>query len=84
MKRILLALGLTAAALMGCEDYGYEQTNSPPVVVVEAAPAAEDAAVDVADTEAEAQVPVDPVPVLPPDEATSEESVTPESETLFY
>lgn len=83
MRRILLALGLTAAALTGCEDYGYEQSDAP-TVVVEATPAAEDAAVDVVEAAPEPAAPVDPVPVLPPDETTSEESVTPQSETLFY
>ena len=84
MKRILLAVGLTAAGLTGCDDYDGQRPEAPPVVVVEAAPAAEDAAVDATDAAEEPANPVDPVPVLPPDEASSEESVTPESETLFY
>ncbi len=83
MKRVLLALSLTTAALTACDDYGYEQSDAPPVVI-EAAPAAEDAGADVVEVAPEPEVPSDPVPVLPPDEATSEESVTPESETLFY
>ena len=83
MKRILLAFGLTAAVLAGCDEPGYVQSDAPPVTV-EAAPAAEDVAADVAEVEAVETGPSEPVVVLPPDEATSEESVTPESETLFY
>lgn len=83
MKPIFLALGLTAACLVGCDEPGYDQSNAP-AMVIEAAPAADDAAVDVVEAEPEVVVPVDPVPVLPPDETTSQESVTPESETLFY
>jgi len=83
MKPILLALGLTAAMLVGCDEPGYDRSDAP-TMVVEAAPAAEDSAVDVAATSPEEPALVEPVPVLPPDEATSQESVTPESETLFY
>ena len=83
MKPIMLALGLTALVLVGCDDTGYDQSDAPPMVV-EGAPAAEDAAAEVVATEPEVPAPVDPVTVLPPDEASSQESVTPESETLFY
>ncbi|MBB5746037.1 hypothetical protein [Brevundimonas variabilis] len=83
MKPILLALGLTALVVVGCDDPGNDQSDASPMMV-EAAPAAEDVAADVVETEPEVVVPVDPVPVLPPDDATSQESVTPESETLFY
>jgi hypothetical protein len=83
MKPILLTLGLTAVILVGCDDPGYDRSDTP-TMIVEASPSAEDAAADVVATEPELTTPVDPVPVLPPDEATSQESVTPESETLFY
>lgn len=83
MKPFMLALGLTALVLVGCDETGYDTSEAAPMVV-EAAPAAEDAAAEVVATEPDVPAPVDPVPVLPPDEATSQESVTPESETLFY
>ena len=83
MKPVLVALGLACAVLSGCDDPGYESSDASSMVV-EAAPAAEDAAADAAAVEPEVEAPVDPVPVLPPDEGTSQESVTPESETLFY
>jgi hypothetical protein len=83
MKPIMLALGLTALVLVGCDETGYDPSEAAPMVV-DTAPAAEDASAEVVATEPDVQAPVDPVPVLPPDEATSQESVTPESETLFY
>lgn len=78
-----LAAGL---ALAGCDNP--EQLAEPVAMEVEqveeAAPAAEESAAPVV---AETPAPVtDPVPTeaLPPETKSSEESVQPESETLFY
>jgi len=86
VKRLLLASSLSAAAfLASCDEpRQYEsveiQTETP------AAPAAEDAAAPaVAETSppapTEAPAPVD---TLPPEQRTSEQTVQPESDTLFY
>ncbi len=51
---------------------------------VEAMPAEEQAAPAVAETPSEVQTDARPVESLPPEVRSSEESVQPESETLFY
>ena len=85
MRRLILALALgAAAALSACDDYDDRGAETmPPPVEAEAAPAAEDVAEPVVETEAAA----DPIPTeapLPPEQRSSEETVQPESETLFY
>ena len=85
MRRLILALALGGvAALSACEEYDYENSETMPAPIeAEAAPAVEDVAEPVVETEA----PADPVPTeapLPPEERSSEETVQPESETLFY
>ena len=87
VKRLLLAASLGAAAfLASCDeprqDQDYEaveiQTEEP------TAPAAEESA---APAVAEAPIPTDappPVDRLPPEQRTSEQTVQPESDTLFY
>ncbi len=80
---VALAAGF---ALAGCDN---SQSYSEPAVmeveeVEEAAPAAdESAAPAVAETPAPVTEAV-PTEALPPETKTSEESVQPESETLFY
>lgn len=84
VKRLLLAASLSAAAfLASCDEpQHYEsveiQTETP---AAPEAPAAEDSAAP-----AVAEVPVDkpPVEAIPHDERTSEQTVQPESDTLFY
>lgn len=74
-----LALGLAA-----CDEPRYEATperSDIPEVTVEATPA-EDAAEPAVETAPETP-PVD-TSALPPDARTSEETVRPESETMFY
>ncbi len=87
MKRLLALVAATGAlAVAACDDpndSGDLETYEPPVEAP-VAPAAEDAAAP-----ADATAPADqPPPVdrstLPTDKRTSEESVQPESETLFY
>lgn len=86
VKRLLLAASLSAAALLAsCEEP--RQSESIEIQTeVPAAPAAEDAAADAA-AEAEAAVAADapaPVDTLPAEQRTSEQTVQPESDTLFY
>ncbi|MET4683267.1 hypothetical protein [Brevundimonas faecalis] len=88
-KPLLLAavLGVAATALAACGEPSHDQNDGAVEVQVEedAAPAAEDSAAPaVAEVPA---IPTDappPVETLPPEKRTSEESVQPESETLFY
>lgn len=84
-NRVLLgAVALSALAALGaCDEPRHEPAPAPAPVVEAEAPAAEDAAAPVV---AEAREPTQTAPVetLPPDERTSEETVQPESDTLFY
>jgi hypothetical protein len=85
MKRLILAgvLGV-ASALSACDEPASRDESmmeaGPPV---EMAPAAEDVAVPAAAPSAVDTPPADPS-ALPSSPATSEETVQPESETLFY
>lgn len=84
MKRLMLLAGLASGlALAGCEEPAPPQTEMapPPMAEVEA-PAAADQGVPAADTTAPTDAP--PVDTLPPEQRSSEQSVQPESETLFY
>lgn len=80
LKWILIAAasGLTAA----CDDPGgYAETPAEAAPPLEAeAPAAEDVAVEAAET----SPPEAPPPTLPPESQGSDKSVQPDSETLFY
>ncbi|CAN5409826.1 hypothetical protein BH10PSE1_BH10PSE1_22270 [soil metagenome] len=80
MKRLLLVLAVGAAALAGCDDPRPEQTETaPPPMEAPAPPPVETpppaATTTPSPTESTA---------LPPDQRASEETVKPESETLFY
>lgn len=86
MKRLIACLVLTSAlTAAACDDP--QQSNEPETadVAMEApvAPAAEDAAVPAAAPSAIDTPPADST-TLPPEKRSSEESVKPESETLFY
>ena len=86
MKRLIACLVLTSAlTVAACDDP--QASNEPETadVTMEApvAPAAEDAGVPVDAPSAVDTPPVDST-TLPPEKRTSEESVKPESETLFY
>ncbi|MFP5297174.1 MAG: hypothetical protein ACLGG3_07625 [Alphaproteobacteria bacterium] len=87
MKRLLvLAAASGALAVAACDDpYASEdlETYQPPLEEP-VAPAADAAAADAAATApAESSPPVDQG-AMPTDKRSSEESVQPESETLFY
>lgn len=88
MKRIIIAfgaIGLLTAGLGACDNFQPprdEQADMASDAVDPMADAAEDSAAPAADPSA-----VDPTPTpptLPADNRTNEESVKPESETLFY
>lgn len=82
---VLTATALGVLALAACDDFQSrdqsDYADTPPVEVQ--APAAEDAAEPVVAPEVTDPAPAPETP-LPPQEKTSEQSVQPESETLFY
>jgi hypothetical protein len=86
VKRLLLATSLSAAAFLASCDEPRPPESIEIQTEVPVATAAEDAAADAA---AEAEVPAAaaapaPVDTLPPEQRTSEQTVQPESDTLFY
>lgn len=86
MKRLIACLVLTSALTSAaCSDP--QESNEPETAdaTMEApvAPAAEDAGVPAAEPSAVDTPPVDST-TLPSEKRSSEESVKPESETLFY
>ncbi len=84
MKRLCLTFALVCVgALAACDDP--DTYDEQPAVVAEdvvGAPAAEEVAAPVVEPAALPSAP--PVDTLPPEKRSSEESVQPESETLFY
>lgn len=84
MKRLILALALAASAgLAGCDEPRSEQIETaPPPEQAPVAPAAEDMVAPAAD--AATSAPATDPSTVPPEQRTSEETVKPESETLFY
>lgn len=85
MRRLIAILALsTAFGLAACEDpYGNgSEVAETPVEEPMALPA-EDASAPVAEPGAVTTPPTDST-TLPPEKRSSEESVQPESETLFY
>lgn len=79
------AFGLTMG-LAACDNFQAPQDQAVETAsdaVEPAAPAAEDLAVPAADPSATDHPPVDNT-ALPPEKRSSEETVKPESETLFY
>ncbi|MNH48769.1 hypothetical protein D3C73_03220 [compost metagenome] len=87
VKRLLLATSLSATALLAaCSDPASDHDYDAVEIQTEeqTAPAAEESA---APAVAEAPIPTDappPVDTLPPEQRTSEQTVQPESDTLFY
>ncbi|WP_309628175.1 hypothetical protein [Brevundimonas sp.] len=84
MKRLMLLAALgSGLAVAGCEDPVSQQAETaPPPIEAPVAPAATDQGVAAADTTAPTDTP--PNSTLPSEERSSEETVKPESETLFY
>jgi hypothetical protein len=86
MKRLFLLAGSSLTlALGGCEEPASRDIESAPPLQADVAPSVEEATAPVVDTTA----PTDQPPPLdngrlPPANPSSEESVQPESETLFY
>lgn len=86
MRRLIALLTLsTALGAAACDDTRYSNEPEFADTPVEApvAPAAEDAGAPVAAPAATDSPPVDST-TLPSEKRSSEESVQPESETLFY
>lgn len=86
MKRLIALLALTGAvSVAACDDPGGSNEPEYADTPIEApvAPAAEDAGAPVAAPSAVDTPPADTTR-LPPEKRSSEESVKPESETLFY
>ena len=86
MKRLIACLVLTSAlTAAACDDP--QESNEPETAETTmdapVAPAVEDAAVPVAEPSAVDTPPADST-TLPAEKRSSEESVKPESETLFY
>ena len=85
MKRLIAILALSTAfgvaACDGPNDENAEVSETP--IEAPIAPAAEDMGAPVAAPSAVDAPPVDST-TLPPEKRSSEESVQPESETLFY
>lgn len=83
---VLAATTLGALIVAGCDDYQSgsrdEYADAPPME--EQAPAAEDSAEPVVAPEVTDPAPTSAPAPTPPEERTSEQSVQPESETLFY
>lgn len=86
MKRLIACLALTGAVTLGaCDDpQAYDDRETADVVIEEpVAQAAEDAGAPV-DAPSAVDTPPADASTLPGEKRTSEESVKPESETLFY
>ena len=85
MKRLIAILALsTALGVAGCDDPNANDSEIAEVPIeAPVAPTADDAGVPVAAPSAVDAPPADST-TLPPEKRSSEESVQPESETLFY
>lgn len=84
MHRLIVVASLSALfALAACDDPRPDQYDTVEIQPEVAAPAAEDAAAPAVET-APPPVETPPTDALPPESRTSEETVQPDSETLFY
>ncbi len=84
MKRLMvLAAALGCLTVAGCEEPVSQQTEIAPPAEEVVAPAATDQGVPAADTTAPTDAPP-PNSTLPPEQRSSDQTVQPESETLFY
>lgn len=86
MKRLVALLAMTGAfAVTACDDpRPREDDMSEMPIEAPMAPAAEDAAAPTDATAPAAPTTAPDASTLPPEKRSSEESVQPESETLFY
>lgn len=84
MKRLMLLAALGAGLTVAACDEPVQRQVEPTAIPMEdpVAPAAEDHGVAAADTAAPTDAP--PVDTPPSEPKTSEQTVQPESETLFY
>lgn len=81
---VLAATALAASALAGCEDRQSRPEDDYQPSVEQPAQPVEDAGEPVVVPEVTDPAPTPPTETTPPEERTSEQSVQPESETLFY
>jgi len=80
---IMLVVAGAAFALAGCDEpYQQDAETAPPPMEGPVAPAATDQTAPVVESSAPTAPP--PTSTLPADQRSSEQSVQPESETLFY
>jgi PBP1b-binding outer membrane lipoprotein LpoB len=80
---LVLAAALGAMTLASCDDYRAEPSDEAPAM--EVAPAEEAPAEPVVAPEVKDETPTPPpTDALPEDQRSSQESVQPDSETLFY
>lgn len=86
MKRLIALLAAAGAmTLAACDDPNSVENDADDTPVEQpVAPAAEDSAVPATAPSATNTPPPSDSTTLPPEKRTSEESVQPESETLFY
>lgn len=86
VTRLLLGAALAStAALAACEEpQTRTQPMEAPLVEDAAASSAEESAEPTAAEAPESAEPATPVETLPTDQRTSEQTVQPESDTLFY
>ena len=84
--RILAVVGGVGLLTAACSDPAPEPAREPPPVSVEAQPTEPEPAATPAPVETPSAADARPVDTtaLPPDQRSSEETVQPESETLFY
>lgn len=85
INRLLLSAALASTSVLAACGEPYTQTESVEPPVIEAvSPAVEESTAPARAEAPEAAEPVTPVETLPADQRTSEQTVQPESDTLFY
>ncbi len=84
LNRLMIGAALAATGLLAACEQSYSEPPPVEAPTPVEAPAAEDAAAPaVAEAPATPET-ATPVETLPPDQRSSEETVQPESDTLFY
>lgn len=84
LNRILIGAALCVSGFLAACEQTYSEPAPVEAPVPVEAPAAEDAAAPAVAEAPAAVAPTTPTETLPPDHRSSEETVQPESDTLFY
>lgn len=84
LNRILIGAALCATGFLAACEQPYNEPEPVEAPAPVEADSAEDAAAPVVAETPAAPAPVTPVEALPPDHRSSEQTVQPESDTLFY